>query len=275
MSEKNNCTICAFENPHPYVKAICIKNGALLVARRNEELYKGEWDFIGGYMQKDETPEQALRREIKEELGVECALTYINVFTGGASYQEYYYPVLGYAFLAELYGDIVLSDEITEPAWIPLSELQTVAFDSNQKMLAWVKEKFSFDLVAVKHLVYQMDTTAVVEEQSLYKAVLNGYVSTVKDGKKLVGMGWIFPRQTLLRNQAVIEDMVVDESYRGKGYGEKILKDLIDWARRNKIEVIELTTHPGRVAANSLYKKCGFVLHETNHYLLDMRGEEK
>ena len=83
-------------------------------------------------------------------------------------------------------------------------------------------------------------------------------------------MGWIFPRQTMLMCQAVVEDMIVDESQRGKGLGEKILRDLIKWAKRNGVEVIELTTNPKRLAANSLYKKVGFKLHETNHYLLNL-----
>ncbi len=141
----------------------------------------------------------------------------------------------------------------------------------NKKIFTNGEEKYTFPIDEVRALVFQMDPTAVVKKQSLHEAQLNGYVSTVKDGEKLVGMGWIFPRQTLLRKQAVIEDMVVDEAYRGRGYGEKILSDLITWAKNNAIEVIELTTHPGRIAANSLYKKSGFVLHETNHYLLDMR----
>ncbi len=128
-----------------------------------------------------------------------------------------------------------------------------------------------FELDTIRLLVAQLDSTAHVNEQSLHVALRNGYVSTVKDGDTLVGMGWIFPRQTLLRKQAVIEDVVVDELYRGKGYGERILNDLITWAQSNMIEVVELTTHSGRIPANALYKKCGFVLHETNHYLLDLR----
>jgi len=83
-------------------------------------------------------------------------------------------------------------------------------------------------------------------------------------------MGWIFPRRTLLRKQAVVEDMIVNGNYRGQGLGEKILRDLIKWAKKEGIEVIELTTNPKRVAANSLYKKVGFKLHETNHYLLKL-----
>ena len=84
-------------------------------------------------------------------------------------------------------------------------------------------------------------------------------------------MGWIFPRQTMLRNQAVVEDMIVDESQRGKGLGEKILRNLIDWAKKEGVEVVELTTNPKRVAANSLYQKVGFKLHPTNHYLLNLK----
>ena len=128
-----------------------------------------------------------------------------------------------------------------------------------------------FDIEQVRKLVFQLDPSARVSEQSLNAALLNGYVSTVKDGDTLVGMGWIFPRQTLLRKQAVIEDMIVDEAYRGKGYGEKILRDCVEWAKKNDIQVIELTTNSMRVAANALYQKVGFALHETNHYLLDLR----
>jgi GNAT superfamily N-acetyltransferase len=61
--------------------------------------------------------------------------------------------------------------------------------------------------------------------------------------------------------------MIVDERYRGKGYGEKIMRKLIAWARTQNVDTIELTTNPKRVAANGLYKKVGFLLHETNHYL--------
>lgn len=271
MSGKNDCVLCAFENPKPTVTAVCIRDGSFLVVKRNDEPCKGEWDFVGGYVQRDETHEEALRREMFEELGVRPRLTYVKSFTGTDTYQGLGYPILSSAYLAEFDGEIHLNEENSDVAWVPIAELSTIAFDSNKKILEYVKKTFTFDLKAVRRLVYQMDKTAEVKEQSLYRAVLNGYVSTVKDGEKLVGMGWIFPRQTLLRNQAIVEDMVVDEAYRGKGYGEKILRDLIDWAKKNNIEVIELTTHPGRIAANSLYKKCGFVLHETNHYLLDMR----
>ena len=133
-----------------------------------------------------------------------------------------------------------------------------------------MKTEFYFDLESMKQLIHQLDPGARFDEAAIYAAARAGHVETIEHDGKLIAMGWIFPRQTALRRQAVIEDMVVDEAHRGKGYGEKILRALIAWARENNIEVIELTTNPARVAANNLYKKVGFVVHPTNHYLLKL-----
>lgn len=267
--KKCNCVLCRFENPKIATAGIIIKNQKILVAKRIAEPFKGKWDFWGGYAQKGETPEDAHKREIKEELGVDCEVTFIGTFPGMARYQQYVFPAVGFAYLTELKGEPKLNrKENSKAAWIPIGKLNDIAFDSNQKILRFIKEKFSFNLTTVKKLISQLDPSATFNEQSFYKAMLEGYVSEVKENGKLLGMGWIFPRQTMLRRQAVVEDMIVDQSQRGKGLGERILKDLIRWAKNKGVEVIELTTNPKRLAANSLYKKVGFKLHETNHYLL-------
>lgn len=272
--KKCDCQLCKFENPKLTATAIIIKDQKLLVGKRNlkGEPFFGKWDFFGGYVGKNETPEGALKREIKEELGVDCSATYFGSFTGKSSYKDYEFPVLSFAYLVEFNGEIKLdTGENSKFSWVPINKLNDIAFDSNQKILKLVKERFTYDLEKVKKLVNQLDQTAIVNEQSLYKAILDGYISTIYENGKLLGIGWIFSRQTMLRRQAVVEDMIVDESQRGKGLGEKILRDLIKWAKNQGIEVIELTTNPKRLAANSLYKKVGFKLHETNHYLLNLQ----
>ncbi len=266
--------MCAFENPKLCATAIVIRDNKLLVVKRSEEPFKDHWDFVGGYVAKNETPEDGLRREIKEELNVSSHLSYIGSFAGTASYKENHYPILSMVYLAELDGEIKLNEENSTYSWVPLSELKDVAFDSNQKILEYLKAKFVYDIPRVKELVAQLDSSAIVNEQSLYKAMLEGYISRVEEGGKLVGMGWIFPRQTLLRRQAVVEDMIVDESQRGRGLGEKILIDLLRWAKREGVEMVELTTNPKRLAANALYQKVGFKIHPTNHYLLDLKQFE-
>ena len=266
-----DCILCSYQNPKATATAVIIKDQSVLVLLRNTEPFKGMWDFPGGYMNKDETPEETVKREVKEELGVDCTTTFIKTFEGYAYYKDYVFPVISHTFLVDIKGDIRLdTDENSEYRWIPLSEINDVAYDSNQKTLSFIKEKFMYNLDNVKDLISQLDSSAVFNEQAFYKALLEGHISTVVENGKLLGMGWLFPRQTLLRRQAVVEDMIVDEEHRGKGYGEKILRDLIAWGKEVGMDTIELTTNPKREAANSLYKKVGFWLHETNHYLLKL-----
>jgi len=270
-----NCELCAFNNPKATVTAIIIKDNKLLLLKRNQEPFLGQWDLPGGYMSgENETPEEALKREIKEEFGIDdVKLTFIKNLPAQAQWKEKKYATLNNFYLTEINGEIKLNEENSEFNFVNLKSINSkdIAFDSNQKMIEWLKENFIFDLERVKELVKQLDSSAVVNEQSLYKAMLNGFISKIYDGEKLIGMGWIFPRQTLLRRQAVVEDMIVDDAYRGKGYGQKILLELLAWAKEEKMDMVELTTNPKRIAANELYKKVGFNLHPTNHYLYSVK----
>ena len=54
-----------------YVGAILLKDGALLLGRRaTHRSYPDCWDLIGGHVEPSETIEQALVREVGEEIGV-------------------------------------------------------------------------------------------------------------------------------------------------------------------------------------------------------------
>lgn len=234
------------------------------------------WDLPGGFMSEDETPDETIKREMKEELGINANPVFIKQVPGTHLWKNEQFPIISSFYLADIGNqNIKLDEENSEFRWIPLAEVdpKNIAFDSNQKFVSWLKKEFTFDLKRIHELVAELDSTAAVNEKSFYAAKLNGYVATRYDGEKLIGMGWIFPRQTMLRKQAVVEDMIVDSAYRGKGLGREILHDLVSWAKENGVEVIELTSNPKRVAANELYKKYGFELHPTNHYLYQVKGE--
>lgn len=66
--------------------------------------------------------------------------------------------------------------------------------------------------------------------------------------------------------RARIEDLVVQDTARGKGVGKALILKAIETMRAMGAEAVDLTTHPSRVAANELYKKLGFVRRETNVY---------
>ena len=265
------CESCSFRNPKGCATAIIMKGGKVLVLRRNEEPFKGQWDLPGGFMSEGELPSETVVREMEEELNVKILdATKIGDFPGLGCWKDEWFPVTSHAFLVQIEGEIKLNSENSAYQWIAPENLSDVAFDSNQKIVAWVKQNFAVEFNQVKNLVGQLDSSAEIREYNFYQAVLNGHVEKVYRQGTLVGMGWIFPRRTLLRKQAVIEDMICDESYRGQGIGKEIVLKLIEWAKKEGMEMVELTSGSHRIPANELYKKVGFVLHPTNHYLLKL-----
>jgi len=51
--------------------ALFVRDGRFLLGRRSpaDRLYPGVWDLIGGHAKPEETPEEALLREVEEEIG--------------------------------------------------------------------------------------------------------------------------------------------------------------------------------------------------------------
>jgi len=68
-----------------------------------------------------------------------------------------------------------------------------------------------------------------------------------------------------------VESVTVLEECRGKGYGRQMMEHLMAEARRLGVDRLHLTSSPRRVAANGLYRALGFVRHETNCYVMEVR----
>jgi 8-oxo-dGTP diphosphatase len=58
--------------PHRVVLAVLARTGRVLLCHRraDRDWYPDVWDFPGGHLEAGETPEDAARREVMEELGV-------------------------------------------------------------------------------------------------------------------------------------------------------------------------------------------------------------
>jgi 8-oxo-dGTP diphosphatase len=57
------------------VAAVCIQDGRVLLTQRPSGTHlAGAWEFPGGKLEAGESPEEALVRELREEIGVEAAV---------------------------------------------------------------------------------------------------------------------------------------------------------------------------------------------------------
>jgi ribosomal protein S18 acetylase RimI-like enzyme len=70
--------------------------------------------------------------------------------------------------------------------------------------------------------------------------------------------------------RSIIEDVIVDNSARGQGIGDALMKYAINLAREKGAQNISLTSNPMREAANRLYLRVGFKKRETNAYQMKL-----
>jgi ribosomal protein S18 acetylase RimI-like enzyme len=66
--------------------------------------------------------------------------------------------------------------------------------------------------------------------------------------------------------RARIEDVVVDEAARGQGIGAHLSRAALERAAAQGVRTVDLTSRPGRTAANRLYEGLGFHQRETHVY---------
>ena len=96
-------------SPRDVVAAIIKKDDCYLLAKRNKEKYMGlKWEFPGGKVEKDESFEEALSREILEELNVNIE---IHNKVAEERYQDDEINIVLHYYVCSLIDtDIVLSE---------------------------------------------------------------------------------------------------------------------------------------------------------------------
>jgi len=105
------------------VAAIIVKDNKIFATQRRYGDFKGGWEFPGGKIEENETPEEALKREILEELNV-----HINVdkyiYTVEYDYPKFHLSMRCY--ICSLLDENIVLIEHSAAKWLAINELETI-----------------------------------------------------------------------------------------------------------------------------------------------------
>lgn len=129
------CAFVHWDNPVPVVAALVQYRGGVLLAR-NAAWPEGRFSVITGFLEKGEAPEEAVLREVAEELGLAARL---KGFIG-------YYPFypqnqLILAFDVEAEGEVALNHELAEYRVIAVDKLRPWDFGTGLAVRDWLARR--------------------------------------------------------------------------------------------------------------------------------------
>lgn len=123
------CPACGsvyYANSAPAVAALVTDgDGSVLLGRRAVEPHRGRWDLLGGFLDEGESPVAGLRRELREEAGLDVEPgdflgAFVDAYGDGPSPPS----VLNLVWRARIVaGDPAPADDVAELRWFSLAEL--------------------------------------------------------------------------------------------------------------------------------------------------------
>lgn len=146
--KSKRCLDCGFVwyvNASAAVAAIIVnEKNEVLVAERGIEPAKGMWDMPGGFIDDGESAEFAVRREVKEELGLDLDNgQFLFSIQNQYTFSGWTLPTLDIFFLFEVENvNPIPADDVADCYFVPLAELD--------------EDKFGF--VSMKKAVRQLKT---------------------------------------------------------------------------------------------------------------------
>jgi ADP-ribose pyrophosphatase YjhB (NUDIX family) len=132
-----------FHNVAAAVCAVIVCNGQMLLVERAQQPAKGKLDFPGGFVDYDESNEQAIKRELLEELQLQVnAMQYLFSYPNRYLYKDVLYSTLDSFFEISLETKptlVLQQEEVSRYLWVDVSsvDVKQLGFISGQN--AWTE----------------------------------------------------------------------------------------------------------------------------------------
>ena len=105
------------------VAAIIIKDGHIFATQRGYGEFQGWWEFPGGKMEVGESPQEALRREINEELDADIQ---VNELLETVEWDYPNFHLTMHCFICSLLSESIHLNEHEAATWLNLENLRSV-----------------------------------------------------------------------------------------------------------------------------------------------------
>ena len=129
------CDEIYYQNPLPAATALVVNDrGELLLGKRSVEPARGQWCLPGGFVELNESMEQAALRELREETGLQADS---GIFVGCFYQQSIYYGgviIFGYR-VDGVRGEPAAGDDMQELGYFAFDRLPAVAFESHRRLI--------------------------------------------------------------------------------------------------------------------------------------------
>ncbi len=125
-----------YENPVPASTAVVFDDQErILLVLRNREPGAGEWALPGGFVENGESPEDAAKRELREETGLQAhGPALIDVIYQESAFYGTCLLIIGYRF-ERFEGKITPGDDASDARFFPVHELPPLAFESHMTIV--------------------------------------------------------------------------------------------------------------------------------------------
>ena len=126
---------------------------------------------------------------------------------------------------------------------------------------------------AMQRFLDQLTTNPMTLTEDMCRQLFeseNSHLFFLMKDEQIAGMLTVGIYHSPTGGKAWIEDVVVDEAFRGQGLSKLLVAHAIEFTKSMGIPSLMLTSNPKRIAANKLYQAMGFERKETNVYRMKL-----
>ena len=185
-----------YKYPRPSLTVDCVVFGLdeqelkIMLIKRDLEPFAGKWALPGGFVNLDETLEEAARRELREETGIE-KIFLEQLYTFGAVDRDPRERVVSIAYYALVNlrdHKIEAATDARDAAWFPLNDMPKLSFDHEEIFdvaLKRLKAKVRYEPIGFELLPKKFTLTQL---QHMYEQILEQALDKRNFRKRILSM---------------------------------------------------------------------------------------